>query len=57
MARNNKNIKEYLNDNQMVFVPRNQYLDNVITLQEASQILGISDGYLRRLVLQGEFHD
>lgn len=44
-----------IEDNQIIFVEKKNYLDNVISSQEASELLNISDGYLRQLVLKGEF--
>lgn len=42
---------------QLIFVSIDKYLENVISLKEASEMLGITDGYLRQLVLKGEFED
>lgn len=55
--KSTKNISktDMISDNQIVYVSKNQYLDGVVTLKEASILLGISDGYLRKKVLKGEF--
>lgn len=41
--------------NQAMLVSKSEYLDNVLTLSEASKLLGISDAYLRQLILANEF--
>ena len=41
----------------MIYTTRSEYLNNILTLSEASKILGITDGYLRQLVIKGEFED
>lgn len=41
--------------NQMIYTTRLEYLDNVLSLSEASKELNITDGYLRQLLLKGEF--
>lgn len=40
---------------QLGIVSDKEYLDNVIDIAEASEILGIAKGYLRTLILRGEF--
>lgn len=40
---------------QTIFTTREEYLTNIVTLSQASEILGISDAYLRQLILNGEF--
>lgn len=42
-------------ENQMLFVERFKIIDEVITLQEASLILGCADSTLRKWVLSGKF--
>lgn len=46
---------EDIQKNQAMLVTKSEYLDNVLTLSEASKLLGISDAYLRQLVLASEF--
>lgn len=41
--------------NQFKYVSDEEYLDRIVSVSEASEILGVSDGYLRALILKGEF--
>lgn len=41
--------------NQIMYTTRKEYLTQILTLTEASEELEISDGYLRQLVIKGEF--
>lgn len=45
------------NDTQMVFVERTNVINEVITLQEASELLNCADSTLRRQVLKGVFKE
>lgn len=40
---------------QMIFTSHEDFLNNVIDVKGACEILKISDGYLRSLILKGEF--
>ncbi|MGL5714352.1 MAG: hypothetical protein ACRCX2_15130 [Paraclostridium sp.] len=40
---------------QMIFSSHEDFLNNVIDIKEASNILNLSDGYIRQLILKGEF--
>lgn len=42
---------------QFEYVSDKEYLNNVIDIAEASEILGIAKGYLRTLILKGEFEN
>ncbi|MCB2289652.1 helix-turn-helix domain-containing protein [Clostridium sp. CS001] len=42
---------------QVRFIPDNQLINEVITLQEASEILDCDDSTLRKQVLNGKFKD
>ena len=48
---------EKIEKNQAMLVSRSEYLSNILTLSEASELLGISCAYLRQLVLADEFED
>ena len=43
--------------NQIKYVSDNEYLDRIIGVTEASKILDIAPGYLRSLILKGEFEN
>ncbi|MGL5711543.1 MAG: hypothetical protein ACRCX2_00870 [Paraclostridium sp.] len=40
---------------QFIYTTRENYLDNIVNIKQASEMLNITDGYLRQLVLKGEF--
>lgn len=42
---------------QSLIIVREDVIFTVITSKEASEILGISDSYVRKLVIKGEFDD
>jgi len=42
---------------QVRFIPDNELINEVITLQEASEILGCNDSTLRRQVINGKFKE
>ncbi|MCA1076163.1 hypothetical protein K9O30_21040 [Clostridium bowmanii] len=42
---------------QVRFIPDNQLINEVITLQEASELLSCNDSTLRKQVLNGKFKD
>ena len=44
-------------ETQMLFIEKCKIIDEVITLQEASVILGCSDSTLRKKVLSGKFKE
>ena len=45
------------NGTQMIFVERVNVINEVITLQEASEILNCADSTLRKQVLNGKFKE
>jgi len=44
-------------ENQFEYVSDKEYLDNIIDIAEASEILEITTGYLRALILKNEFEE
>ena len=44
-------------ESQIKYISDKEYLDNVIDIAEASEILDIAKGYLRTLILKGEFKE
>jgi hypothetical protein len=44
-----------MEENQTRFVSDREYLNEIISTKEASEIMGITQGYLRTLILAGEF--
>jgi predicted HTH domain antitoxin len=46
-----------LDNEQCIIIPIKDILNEVITLQEASELLGIADSTLRKKVLNGEFKE
>ena len=51
-----KSLKNTLSE-QVRFIPDNQLINEVITLQEASELLDCNDSTLRKQVLNGKFKD
>lgn len=48
-----KNITQ----NQIRYIPQDELVSEVITLQEASEILGCCDSTLRKQILKGQFQE
>lgn len=44
-----------LNKKQIITLPISEIINNVLTLKEASKILGVAESTLRTRVLKGEF--
>lgn len=49
-------MKEAVSE-QVRFIPNNELVNQVITLQEASELLGCNDSTLRRQILNGKFNE
>ena len=43
--------------NQFKYVSNEDYLKEIVDIKEASEMLGIAPGYLRTLIIKGEFGD
>lgn len=50
-------MKETLDKNQIIELPVSEIINSVLTLKEASNILGVAESTLRTRVLKGEFDE